>query len=493
MGNSSQKQILKASGIVGGSQIFIILMSIIKTKVAALLLGPNGIGIVGIFQSVIDLIRNGTSFGINYSGVREIADANNSGDDRKIYRSILVLRRWSWATGLLGLLITLLFCIPLSKFSFSNNEYALSIAILSVIVLSSSISAGQIALLQGLRQISKMAKANIWGALCSLIISVFIYYLFGIKGIVPVMIASSLITLLLSSIYSRTVKIEKVNINFHDTFLEGIGMAKLGFFIIAAGFLSNFTLYFIRAVILSKSDLSYVGFFQSAWVITNTYIGIILNSMLADFYPRLSAINKNYKASNKLINEQIEIALLIGMTLIIALIGAAPLITKILYSASFGPAIDILIWQLSGGLFIFLSWALGVTFLTEKKGLIIIFTEIMWDAIYLLTVYLGWDRFGFLIMGYAFLIANILKLLFVYPIVSNLTGFKFSKNNIGIITVYGISTILIVINSTWLGNIFRNIFSATIILVTCIYGLNKLNKIINMKTSLKMVLNKFMK
>ena len=68
--NQVKKELLKSTSIIGGTQIFIILLGIFRTKIIALLLGPAGLGFLGLLQSIVDIVRSSTSFGINYSAVK---------------------------------------------------------------------------------------------------------------------------------------------------------------------------------------------------------------------------------------------------------------------------------------------------------------------------------------------------------------------------------------------------------------------------------------
>ena len=107
------------------------------------------IGISGIYQSTIDVIRSATSLGIGFSAVRDVAEAAGSNDSKQISKTITILRRWVWLTGILGTTVTLIFCVPLSISAFGNDSYAIGIAVLSLSLLFSAISAGESALLQG--------------------------------------------------------------------------------------------------------------------------------------------------------------------------------------------------------------------------------------------------------------------------------------------------------------------------------------------------------
>ena len=82
MSTSSYGQILKSSSIVGGAQGASCVIGLLRTKAVAVLLGPAGVGLVGLYVSVIDLVGTFAQFGIDESGVRGVAAAagtNNVG------------------------------------------------------------------------------------------------------------------------------------------------------------------------------------------------------------------------------------------------------------------------------------------------------------------------------------------------------------------------------------------------------------------------------
>lgn len=75
----SYRSIFKATSLFGGVQIYQILVNVIKSKIIAILLGPEGIGLIGLYQSVLELLKSFTSLGITQSGVRDVSEANESG------------------------------------------------------------------------------------------------------------------------------------------------------------------------------------------------------------------------------------------------------------------------------------------------------------------------------------------------------------------------------------------------------------------------------
>lgn len=237
----SYKQIFKSTTIVGGSQIINIAIGIIRNKVIAILLGPAGVGVSGIFQTIIDLVRNGTGLGINFSGVKNVAENNT--DPHRVAKTILILRRWEFGTGLVGMIVIIVLCKFFSNYSFGSDAYTFSIAIMSVTLLITAVSAGQLAILQGLRRIGEMAKANLLGSVLGTVISLPLFWWLGISGVVPSMILTALGALTISWLYARRVITEPVQLSLSQTFTEGLGMAKLGFFIVVNGFVATASLY----------------------------------------------------------------------------------------------------------------------------------------------------------------------------------------------------------------------------------------------------------
>ncbi|MBG6236644.1 O-antigen/teichoic acid export membrane protein [Pedobacter sp. CAN_A7] len=434
--DSSYKKIIKSTGIIGGSQVFTILIGIFRTKIVAVLLGPMGVGLVGLFQVTIDLIRSMTGFGINFSAVKDIAESNNSNNEVKISRTVFIVKRWAIATGVIGMLFAIIFCVPISEYTFGNDDYAIGILFLSITFIATSLSQAQLAILQGYRLMGKMAKATVLGSILGLIITVPLYWWFGLDGIIPGLILMSFSSLIISWIFTKDLKTIPVVMNLQETFKGGLSMARLGFFIVISGFIGSLCTYAIRIFIADEMGISSVGIFQASYTISTMYLSIILNSMLADFFPRLSVHSKDNTKVNTLINEQTELALIFGAPMVIAIIAFCPLIIKLLYSSSFAGAVPILEWQAIGDFFVLITWPLGVLFLAKGMGIYSVLTDLLWAVLYYSLIYLGQDFFGVEILGIGFLIAIVIKLSVVFICVRRISGFTWSRKNRLLIAVY---------------------------------------------------------
>jgi len=68
---SSYRQIMKATSIFGGVQVFQILIGIIRSKFIAALLGPAGMGLAGLLQAGTGMIAGQINFGLSSSAIKE--------------------------------------------------------------------------------------------------------------------------------------------------------------------------------------------------------------------------------------------------------------------------------------------------------------------------------------------------------------------------------------------------------------------------------------
>lgn len=420
------RSIFKGTSLFGGVQVYQILIGIIKSKLIAVLLGPAGMGIQGLYQSAIQLIQSITSLGLSQSAVRDISEAHGSGDSYIVAKKIAVLRKLVWFTGLLGLIATACFSPLLSKTAFGNYDYTLPFIFLSIILFFDQLSAGQKVVLQGLRKLKFLAKATALGSTVGLIISVPFYYVLGVRGIVPTLILNSFTALLLSWFFSKKIKIEKVPVTSSDVIREGQSMLKMGIAMSMNSALSAGVAYVLRSFIRYDGGEAEVGLFMAGYFIMTYYTGLVFNAMGTDYYPRLAAVNKDNKQCRLIINQQGEIALLIMTPLMLVCMMFMPYVIRILYSKDFLAANGYILWTTIGMLFKVSSWAISYVFIAKGEAVLYVLNELIGNIVFLALYLLGYRLGGISGLGMAFSIGYLYYLLQVYVIAFKRYKFQFT-------------------------------------------------------------------
>jgi len=479
---SAYRSIFKATSLFGGVQVWKILIEIVKQKFIAILLGPSGMGISGLYTSATTLIQGITSMGLSSSAVKNVAEANGTGDINKISRIVTVLRRLVWITGLLGMVAVIALSPWLSKSTFGNYDYTIPFIFLSVTLLFQQLSAGQSVILQGMRKLKYLAKSGVIGSFCGLIVSVPIYYLFGVKGIVPTLILNSITTLLLTWYFSRKIKIEKVKVKNKQTFQEGKEMLKMGIVMSLTNILGVGIAYIIKIFIVRMGGTEEVGLYTAGFAIVNGYVGLIFTAIDMDYYPRLAEVNKDNDKCRNIINQQSEISILIITPIIMIFLILAPFVVLLLYTSEFLDIIGFMQLSMLGMLFKVLSWAISYQFLAKQDIKTYTITEFLSNIVILLSNILGYYIGGLEGVGIAFSTSVFIYLILVYVVAKNKYQFKFTMS---LKKMFSIEFILLlfcfILVYFWKSN-YMYIPTIILTLICGIYSFKELDKRIGLKS-----------
>ena len=119
---SSYGSIMKATSIFGGVQVFNILVTLIRGKAVALLIGTAGMGLNGLLLSGLNLITTFTSLGINESAVKDISKVHATGETAHVGIKFTVVRGWIWITAALSIGIIALKCDRTMNYSLAGLQ-----------------------------------------------------------------------------------------------------------------------------------------------------------------------------------------------------------------------------------------------------------------------------------------------------------------------------------------------------------------------------------
>jgi PST family polysaccharide transporter len=428
-GKGTYAQILKSSALVGGSSALNIVIGIVRTKAMAILLGPAGFGLFGIYNSIVNLTQTVAGMGVNSSGVRQIAAAAGSKDEFCIAQTAIVLRRVSILLGLIGALLLIIFARPISSVTFGDHQHITPVAILSVAVLLMLLSAGQSALIQGMRRIADLARMNVLGALFGTMLSIPVVYYLRDRGVVPALIIVAGMTLLTSWWYSRKIEIQAASVSMQEATREVAALLKLGLAFMSSGLMTMGVAYVVRITVLREVGYEATGLYQSAWTLGGLYVGFILQAMGADFYPRLTAVAADDAACNRLVNEQARVGLLLAGPGVIATLTFAPLVLSLFYSAKFTAAVPVLRWICLGTVLQVITWPMGFIIIAKAKQAIYFWCETAWAIASLALAWGCVTKFGLTGAGIAFFGSYVFHGVLIYFVVHRLSGFEWSSGN----------------------------------------------------------------
>lgn len=421
---SSRSQILRSTSIVGGAAAINIVVGLIRTKCAALLIGPAGIGVIGLFLNLVQFVATIGVLGLGTSAVRQIAEALSQERPEEVAAA---RRALFWLITASAVLVGTTFAFSTDLIwrlmSFNPNEEFAG-PWLAIAVAATILSSAPIALLIGYRRIVDQAIVQVGGAILGSIIGLGCLYALGEGGIVGYTIAAPVTQLAFGMLL--TLRIPRLREVFSFSLMRDQAKAMVGLglpFTIGALSMTG-GLLALRSLIADRLGVLALGQFTAGWTLCVTYVGFVLQATGTDYFPRLSGKINNRSEAHGIINDQIEISILISLPIIISIQAVSPWLLTLLYSQDFSGAIAVIRWQILGDVFKIASTPAAYVMLATRRGGTYWTGETLAITILVLGSSLLMERLGLAAVGVAYAIMCVTYSIFSFFIAWWIIGFK---------------------------------------------------------------------
>jgi PST family polysaccharide transporter len=431
MANTSQfsyTHILKATSLFGGVQVFKILISIIRVKIVAILLGSVGMGIIGLINTTIQVVSEIAKLGLDTSAVKEIAHVHAKGDEKAVAETVGILQKFITITAIIGAIFTIIFSSLLSQLTFGNTDFTFEFIWLASAIFFMQLSHGKVAILQGTQALKKLAVANVLGSTVGLVISIPLYYFYGLVSIVPTIIITAITIFLFFWYFTNSLNIQRISLGFKEAYTKGKDMLHLGFVLSITGIVTLTATYLLQIFIRYEGGLEEVGYYSAGFLIINAYVGMVFNAMGTDYFPRLSSIHDDNAKVQVAVRNQATIAILLMTPIITTFFIAEPLVVLILYSKEFLVILGLLSWGVLGMAFKAVSWSVGYVILAKGDSKIFVKTAIGFSILMLVMNCAGYYFYGLTGLGISVLAYYIIHFISMLIITKINYGLQFQSS-----------------------------------------------------------------
>ncbi len=469
--------ILRSFSILGSLQLFNIFINILRSKIIAVFLGPSGIGVFGLISSSLGVVSGVSNFGLSISAVRNVTEANSTGDPLYLRNTLYIIKKVAWTTGMIGLFMTVIFSRKLSEIAFGSPIYKEWFVFLSISILINQINVSYIAFFQGIRNLGIIAKANFLSSIISFFLTVPLYYFFGLKSICVSIIITSFVTLICSLFFAKKLNFKTEKTSNKELFKGTLQMLKIGFLISLSFFLATASSYVVQIFITNVGGVEQVGLYLAGFAIVNNYVGIIFSAMATDYYPRLTMVSNDQIESKIIINQQAEITLLILAPILILFLIFIKLTVILLYSKDFLVINEMMYWSVIGVYFKSLGWPIAYYFLAKGDGKLYFINELLAVTYSTILSLVGYYFYGLNGLGIAYMISQAIYLVQCYLTTYINFNFQFEQQIFKISAVQiliALSAILLLYSQP---NIYFFYTSGILLFITSlIYSFNEINK-----------------
>jgi PST family polysaccharide transporter len=438
------KSVFRATAILGGSSFVTIIVGVVTSKAYALLIGPSGIGMFGLLQSLAGLSGMIAGLGVGTGVVRIGANALA----RDAAEEVAALRRAAWViiagAGCLSFLV-LLFCrAQISQYMLGSVDHKTDVVLMGFVLLLNLAVGVQTSLLNAHHRVGALAKLAIINSVTTGVAGIALVSLMGDRGLAWGLVTGAAMSLTASTVLlRREVVREAISPTPEQVWKTSLTLLRFGLPYTASLVVGGGVQLLLPVVVLRLLGKESVGYYRAATAVSVGYVGFLLTAMSQDYYPRISAASHQPEALVRLVNEQLRLVLLLGVPLILCAMTFTPYLVPLIYSAQFNPTVTILEWQLAGNLLKFTSWTMSFAILARSGGLTFFLVELVAGIASLCSVWFSVKWLGLSGLGVAFLLTYAVYFLTVWLVVRQQIKFYWWRCNKLVLALSFIAVLLI--------------------------------------------------
>ena len=441
---SSHRQILRSSSIIGGASLVNLLLGLVRMKAAALILGPAGVGVIGLMQNLVTTGAAVAGMGVGgAANVQLAAERAEHGDEGEN----TVRRALFWATLVLafaGAAVTWTAREPIARLALGDQSYAGAVGWLATGVALTVALNSQNALLTGLRRIGDLGRVTLISGLLATAVALISLFWLGSGAILIFVLCFPLANVVVAAFYtSRLPRPASGNPPLSALNAQWRKLVSLGFAMMISGLIVALGQLIVRSLIKQRLGLVELGLFQAAWTLSMTYVVLVLQAMGADYYPRLSAAMKDRETANRLVNEQTEVVLLLAGPVLLVILGGAPWILHLIYSSEFRGAAALLRWQVLGDLLMVASWPTSFILIAAGDGRTYAGIQLLAISVFVGLTWLLLPTLGVEASGVAFLGMYAAYFPAVYWAARRRSSFKLQPGNVRLLAYLTVASVVI--------------------------------------------------
>ena len=429
--DTSYDHVLKYTGIFGGVQGLKMLVSVVRVKLTAYILGGWGMGLISAYSAVSEFLNKASNMGIPLNATRQTSELFEKGTEEQISHKVMVIRTWVLWSAILSVLICLFFSPIISYFFFDHDWHRWPVVMFtSLVAVSNIIAEGECAILKGLRQVRKVAVIETILALGTLLCTIPMYYLLGIRGVIVGLIACGFLSAIVHFFFSLPLVSYKVKPLSYRTFLEGLPLIKVGIPYVLAGVANSCLQMAIPAIILANHTMKELGYYNAGWALMFGYAGLVFLALESDYFPRLSSVSTDKQRMNECINQQIDVCTLLLTPLLILLVVFMPFVLELLYESEF------LVVEGMATVAVFytflrcLALPMGYSVLAKGHSIAFLVLEVCYDVFFGLLIWWCYNSWGLVGAGVAMSVGALYDVVMYFLYCHFRYGFVFRRSTL---------------------------------------------------------------
>ena len=377
-----------------------LLAGLVAVKLVAWFAGPEGVGKLGQFMSLMSLLAVLAGGGISAAVVKYVAEFRE--DPQRLARLLSAALLYAFCAACLMGCAALLLSRPIAAWLLGDARYAGLIRVLAVTQLGIALLNYLLAVINGFMDVRRLALIQIAGSAIGIVLMVWLARWLHLYGALLALVLSQLLWLAVglpawwrSSYFRRGML--RMRFDGEMTRL----LAVFSMMTLASALLPPLVNIAVRDHLAAQLDWQRVGYWQAVSKVSDAYLLFLTTAINIYYLPRLASLH-----DRKALARELRTAFGVLMPAVVALAAvvyaARAWVTRLLFSADFASANALYAPQLVGDVIKIASFILSYLMLAKAMTRLFVISECVFAASYLALVYAFTARFGLVGAMYAF-------------------------------------------------------------------------------------------
>jgi PST family polysaccharide transporter len=397
-----------------------LLAGLVVIKLVASFAGPEGVGKLGQFMSLMSLLAVLAGGGIGAAIVKYVAEYRD--DAQRLARLLAAALWYALGASLVMAATTLIFSAQLAQWLFGDARYAGLIRVLAVAQLAIALANYIFAVINGFMDVRRLALVQIAGSVLNIAMVAWLSRWLQLEGALLALVLGQTLWLavgLPTWWRSPYFKRGMLRVSFDREMVARL--ATFSTMTLTSALLPSLVNIALRDHLVARFGWEQAGYWQAVSKVSDAYLLFITSAINIYYLPKLASINDRASLVLEL-RHAYRFLLPLVVALALAVYALRGWVTLLLFSADFSPANELYGPQLVGDIFKIASFVLSYLMLAKAMTRLFIVSECVFAATYLSLVYAFTARFGLVGAIYAFTTNYFLYLIFTVVVARRYLG-----------------------------------------------------------------------
>jgi PST family polysaccharide transporter len=397
-----------------------LLAGLVILKLVAWMAGPEGVGRLGQFMSLMSVLAVLAGGGISAGVVKYVAEYR---DHPERLSRLLSAALWyalcaSCLIGCVGLLLSR----QIASWLLGDIRYQGIIAILAAVQLGIALINYILAVINGFMDVKRLAFIQVLGSLLSIVVALVLARWLHLYGALLALVMGQLLVLAVGlPAWWRSPYFDRRMLRMRFDREMTLRLAAFSVMTLTSALLPPLVNIAVRDHLASHFGWEQVGYWQAVSKVSDAYLLFLTTAINVYYLPKLASTH----ARAPLISELSLAYRYIMPAVVVLAVGVyvcRDWVTALLFSADFSSANSLYAPQLIGDVVKIASFVLSYVMLAKAMTRLFVASEVIFAISYVVLVYLFTARFGLVGAMYAFTVNYALYLVFNVIVVRRYLG-----------------------------------------------------------------------